>query len=291
MMNMPPVELVLDARAMLGEGSIWDPDQRVLYWVDILGQRLHRFDPVTRVDKAWDIGQFVSTVVPRESGGVLLAVYHGLAGFDLATGRLDFIADPEADLPDTRFNDGKCDPAGRFWAGTMSLTGASEAGSLYCLNAQHQVRKMVDKVTTSNGIVWSLDQRTMYYIDTRRQQVDAFDYDVTSGNIDHRRVAVPIPADQGRPDGMTLDAEGMIWVAHWEGWRVTRWNPVTGQLLATIHLPVARVTSCAFGGVNLDDLYITTARPAADDPAQSHAGGLYRVRPGVRGVPAVAYKG
>jgi sugar lactone lactonase YvrE len=285
------VKLVLDARAQLGEGAIWDAGRQVLYWVDIPGYRLHEFNPATGQNRTWEIGQFIGTVVPRRSGGVMLAVYDGFAAFDLDAGKLEFIADPEAELPDTRFNDGKCDPAGRFWAGTMSLKGVREAGSLYVLSVDHRVRKMLDKVTTSNGIVWSLDQRTMYYIDTRLQRVDAFDYDVKTGNITNRRVAVPIPEDQGHPDGMTLDAEGMIWVAHWEGWRVTRWNPVTSELLATIKVPVGRVTSCAFGGPNFDTLYITTARPAKDDPAQPHAGGLFVAQPGVRGLPAFEYAG
>jgi len=285
------VELVLDARAQLGEGAIWDTGRQVLYWVDITGQKLHEFDPATGRNRTWEMGQTVGTVVPRRAGGVLVAVSDGFAAFDLETGKLEVIADPEADSPETRFNDGKCDPAGRFWAGTMSTKGVAEAGSLYVLDTDHRVRKMAEKVSTSNGLVWSLDQRTMYYIDTRLQRVDAFDYDLATGNIANRRVAVPIPEDQGRPDGMTLDAEGMIWVAHWEGWRVTRWNPVTAELLATIKVPVARVTSCAFGGVNLDVLYITTARPAKDDPAQPHAGSLFVVQPGVRGLPAFMYAG
>lgn len=288
---MSDTELILDAKAALGEGAIWDARRQVLFWVDILGKQLHRYDPDTNTDRAWDIGQPVSAVVPRRSGGVMLAVYDGLAGFDLETGKLEFIADPETESPDTRFNDGKCDPAGRFWAGTMSLQHARETGSLYVLDADRHVRKMLDKVTTSNGIVWSLDHRTMYYIDTPTQRVDAFDYNVKTGNIVNRRVAVRIPDDQGHPDGMTLDAEGMIWVAHWNGWRVTRWNPVTGELLATIRVPVARVTSCAFGGTNLDRLYITTARPDKDDPAQPHAGSLFMAHPGVRGLPAFEYAG
>lgn len=288
---MNDCELVLDARAQLGEGAIWDAGRQVLYWVDITGQKLHEFNPATRANRTWEMGQLIGTVVARRSGGVMVAVYDGFAAFNLDTAKLEIIADPEADLPDTRFNDGKCDPAGRFWAGTMSTKGVPGAGSLYVLDADHSVRRMVTGVGTSNGIVWSLDQRTMYYIDTKLQRVDAFDYDLATGNIGNRRVAVPIPADQGRPDGMTLDAEGMIWVAHWEGWRVTRWNPVTAELLATIKVPVARVTSCAFGGPQLDTLYITTARPAADVPGQPQAGGLFAVQLGVRGLPAFEYAG
>lgn len=285
------VELVVHPGATHGEGPSWDARRGVLYWVDITGEAIHEFDPRTKHDRAVPVGEMVGTVAPRAAGGVIAALRSGLAFVDLATGQVTKFAQPEADKPGNRFNDGKCDPAGRFWAGTMSTKGVAEAGSLYVLDTDHRVRKMAEKVSTSNGLVWSLDQRTMYYIDTRLQRVDAFDYDLATGNIANRRVAVPIPEDQGRPDGMTLDAEGMIWVAHWEGWRVTRWNPVTAELLATIKVPVARVTSCAFGGVNLDVLYITTARPAKDDPAQPHAGSLFVVQPGVRGLPAFMYAG
>jgi sugar lactone lactonase YvrE len=285
------VQLLLDAQAKLGEGAIWDGRRQQLLWIDILGKSLHVCDPVTGKDRAIDVGQFIGTVVPRRSGGVMVAVYDGFAALDLVTGKLEFITDPEADLPDTRFNDGKCDPAGRFWAGTMSLKGVNEAGSLYVLDAHHSARRMVTGVSVSNGIVWSRDARTMYYIDTRLQRVDAFDYDLATGNIANRRVAIPIPADQGHPDGMTMDAEGMLWIAHWDGWRVTRWNPLTGQLLQTIQVPVARVTSCAFGGPNLNQLFITTAQPTQSDPAQPQAGGVFVAQPGVCGLPAFEYVG
>jgi sugar lactone lactonase YvrE len=284
-------ELVLDARAKLGEGALWDANRQQLLWVDILGQSLHIFDPSTGKDQAINVGQFVGTVVPRRSGGVMVAVYDGFAALDPVSGNLEFIADPEADLPDNRFNDGKCDPAGRFWAGTMSLKRVAESGSLYVLDPDHTVRKMVTGVTTSNGIVWTGDARTMYYIDTRLQRVDAFDYDLATGTIANRRVAFEVPTDEGRPDGMTIDAEDKLWVAHWEGGRVTRWDPVAGHLLQTIRVPVARVTSCAFGGPDLDTLYITTAQPTEPDPSQPHAGGLFVARPDVRGVPAFAYAG
>jgi sugar lactone lactonase YvrE len=288
------MELILDAKAILGEGAIWDARQQLLYWVDILGKSVHVFDPATNSDRAVAVGQYVGTVVPRQRGGVMVAIYDGFAALDLATGKLEVIADPEADLPDTRFNDGKCDPSGRFWAGTMSLKGVRQAGSLYCLDADHQARRMLTGVSTSNGIVWTSDRRTMYYIDTPTREVVAFDYDDATGNITHRRAAVRIPDDQGFPDGMAIDAEDMIWVAHWDGWQVSRWNPRTGRQLQRLPVPVARVSSCALGGPKLDTLYITTARPAANDPRlaeQPHAGGLFAVQPGVTGVPASAYAG
>ena len=288
------IRLVLDAQAALGEGALWDARRQVLYWVDILGKSLHVFDPGTGNDRQIDVGQAIGTVVARRQGGVMVAVYDGFAALDLATGKLDVIADPEADLPDTRFNDGKCDPAGRFWAGTMSLKGVKQAGSLYCLDVDHSVRRMVTGVTTSNGIVWTSDRRTMYYIDTPTREVAAFDYDDATGNITNRRVACRFTEEQGSPDGMTIDAEDKLWIAHWDGWQVSRWDPRTGQMLGSIAVPVARVTSCAFGGPDLATLYITTARPAANDPRraeQPQAGGLFAIQPGVQGVPATEYGG
>jgi sugar lactone lactonase YvrE len=194
-----------------------------------------------------------------------------------------------------RFNDGKCDPAGRFWAGTMALVkGPRPLGRLHRLDADGSMHVMLRDVGTSNGIVWSLDRRTLYFIDTPLRRVDAFDYEDATGGIANRRAVITVPPDLGRPDGSTLDAEGMIWVAMYEGWGVTRWNPRTGELLQTIRLPVARVTSCAFGAPDLDTLYITSARAGLTDEqraAQPLAGCLFRVKPGVRGVSAFAYQG
>ena len=168
-------ELVLDAKATLGEGAIWHAPSQRLYWVDIEGEKVHAFHPADGTDVSYDVGQMVGTVVPRSSGGLMLAVHHGFAAFDPESGELTIIHDPERHLTDNRFNDGKCDPAGRFWAGTMSLIRQPESGSLYCMETDLSVRQMLTGVTTSNGIVWSLDQSTMYYVDTGTRQVAAFD--------------------------------------------------------------------------------------------------------------------
>jgi len=288
-------ELVLDAKATLGEGAIWHKQTSLLYWVDIEGCKLHVFDEETGEDRALDTGQPVGTVVPRRSSGVALALHHGFAHMDLVTGRISMIADPEAGLPN-RFNDGKCDPAGRFWAGTMPYeTGAKkEGGALWCLFPDGHVEKRIGGISCSNGIAWSLDRKTMYYIDTPTQEVWAYDYHDATGAIANRRVVVRVPREEGHPDGMTIDAEGMLWVAHWDGWQVIRWNPITGKKIASVRLPVARVTSCAFGGEALETLYITSARTGLDGAAlskQPHAGGLFRARPGARGVPAFEFGG
>ncbi|MGB1250122.1 MAG: SMP-30/gluconolactonase/LRE family protein [Candidatus Promineifilaceae bacterium] len=280
---------LLSTQSHLGEGSLWDERSQRLFWVDIDGELLHIFDPATGENQSHAVGQPVGTVVLCESGGVLLAVRDGFARFDLASGQLDPIADPESHLPDNRFNDGKCDPAGRFWAGTISMSGAPNVAALYRLDADLSVHKLLTSVTVSNGIVWSHDHTTMYYIDTPTREIAAFEYDVTTGQLANRRVAVSVAASYGYPDGMTMDADGNLWVAMWEGHAVRCWDPLTGELLHTIHLPVACVTSCAFGGPDLQTLYITTANAAT--PASAFAGDLFSIRLSVKGVPAFRFAG
>lgn len=288
-------ELILDAKALLGEGPIWDARRQALYWVDIAGCAVHIFDPAAGSDRAIDVGQPVGTVVPRRSGGVMVALRDGFAALDTETGRLTLIADPEAHLPQNRFNDGKCDPAGRFWAGTMrQAEDRAGAGSLYRLDPDGSVHKMWEGITVANGLAWSLDARTMYYIDTPTKMVVAFEYDIATGAIANPRPVVSTPDGPGFPDGMTIDAEGMLWVAYWDGWRVVRWDPATGQALAIIELPVQRPTAPWFGGPNLDQLFITSARIGLSAEAlagQPHAGGIFVARPGARGLPAFEYAG
>jgi len=298
--TMTKAKLFLDAQATLGEGPIWDTRDKVLWWVDINEHRLHRFDPgrgelEDGKNVTFDIGQRVGTVVPRASGGVMLAIDQGFASYDPASQRLELVADPESHLPDNRFNDGKCDPAGRFWAGTLQLVEKDmKAGALYCLFPDGRVTRRVSEVGISNGIVWTSDKKTMYFIDSPTRRVDAFDYDDGTGEISNRRPAVELPEGIGYPDGMSIDAEDKLWVALWDGWGVARFDPLTGQLLEKIDVPASQVTACALGGPDLTDLYITTARrdltgdQLADQP---HAGGLFHAKVNVPGVPSVAFAG
>ena len=289
------VEVVIDAQANLGEGAIWHAQKQVLYWVNIMDNEVYIYDPVTNENRTIDVGQYVGTVVPRQSGGLMLALHHGFASLDVDTAELSFVHDPEEHLPDNRFNDGKCDPAGRFWAGTMALNeSGSRAGSLYMMDVDHTVRRMWSDIAISNGIVWTSDHKTMYYIDTPNGTVDSFEYDLETGSIANRQVVVTLPKGVGGPDGMTIDAEDMIWVAHWGGSRVTRWNPTTGELLQTVEVPARQVTSCAFGGPDLNQLYITSARKGLDAAAlveYPHSGALFRVTLEVEGVPAYEFAG
>lgn len=289
------VEVIVDRQCLVGEGAIWDSRRRHLLWVDILGHLLFIYDPATGENREINLLQAVGTVVPRTAGGVVVALHNGFATLDLETERMTPIADPEADIPGNRFNDGKCDPAGRLWAGTMAFDGMREReqGSLYCLDTDGTVTWKLGRISISNGIAWSADARTMYYIDTVKNDVRAFDYDLDTGAIANERVTCRHD-DEGHFDGMTLDEEGMVWIAIFGGGAVKRYNPETGEHLATIELPAQAVTSCAFGGPDLDQLYITSASyrlTAAELAEQPLAGSLFRAAPGVRGVPAFEYAG
>jgi sugar lactone lactonase YvrE len=202
--------------------------------------------------------------------------------------------DPERELPRNRFNDGKCGPGGRFWAGTMSMDREAGAGSLYCLEPDLSIRRVLSAVTTSNGLAWSTDSRTLYYIDTRTRAVAAFDYDPAAGTLTGRRELIRVPGELGKPDGMCIDSEGLLWIAMFGGGTITRWRPEDGSLEASFALPVPRVTSCCFGGADLDTLYITTARVGLSDAelaAYPLSGGLFRLAAGVRGAPVPEFAG
>ena len=281
-------DLVLDAHAELGEGPIWDARTSELLWVDVMAGIVHRLDPTTGTDRTLDAGQPVGAVVPRIAGGYALALRDGFAVAGDAGVRL--VAPVDEDRRELRMNDGACDSAGRFWAGTMRLDEAPGAGALYRLDADGGVQTMLTGVTISNGIGWSPDDTCMYYVDTPTGGLDAFDFDAASGTISNRRRIATIDDGDGFPDGLAVDAEGAIWVALWEGWAVRRYAP-DGELLAAVDVAAARVTKAAFGGPRLDRLYITTAAPDAADPAQPHAGGVFGVDPGVRGLPPRAYAG
>ena len=287
----PTAELLVDAKAMLGEGPIWDPEEQRLYWVDIMKFELHWFDPVSGEDRKDEVGQTIGCVVPRTAGGVMVALKNCFAGFDPATSNISnkvFLPDePEAN----RFNDGKCDPAGRFWAGTLGPEGSA---SLYRLDADLSVHRVLDGITCSNGLVWNAAKNVFYYIDTPTMQIVAFDYDNETGAIENRRVAVEVPEAEGKPDGMAIDVEDKLWVAHWGGSRVVRWDPETGQVMKRIHVPASHTTACAFGGEKLDELYITSARTGVDEAQlekEPLAGGLFVADPGVIGAPTHAFSG
>lgn len=286
--------LVLDTKSMLGEGSIWHPKEKKLYWIDIEGKLLHIYDPVSKEDKTFPVGARIGTVVPVKGGGMLVALQNGIHKMDTKTGRLSFFTNPLPDTTNLRFNDGKCDPAGRFWVGTLAMDSRRRGAVLYRVDKDKTVHQVLDSVSISNGIVWTADKKTMYYNDTPTGTIQAFDYNVETGEISNRRVAVVIPKGIGSPDGMTIDADGNLWVALWGGGIVGKFNPITGELLQKVKVPAQNVSSCAFGGKNLETLYITTARAwVKEDKLKEFplSGGLFSVKPGVHGVAAEFYKG
>jgi sugar lactone lactonase YvrE len=283
-------EMELPVKAQLGEGSIWNWETQRLWWIDIEGMKLNIYDPVTKENKVIDVGQRIGTVVPAKKGGAVIALQDGIYQLDLKSGKKTLICRPEAGLEKMRFNDGKCDPAGRLWVGSMSLDFVAGAASLYRVAEGGDYKKMIGNVTVSNGIVWTSDHKTMYYNDSPTHEIKGFDYDESSGEISNERVVVRIPESMGSPDGMTIDSEDKLWVAQWGGHRVGKWDPLTGKLLAEVQVPALNVTSCAFGGPDLDILYITCALEGMNEETLKkfpEAGSVFKVKPGVKGVRAV----
>ena len=291
-MKLSTPELLLDARAVLGEGPAWDSAHQRLYWVDILAGHLHIYQPENGQDQSIPVGQAIGCAAPARDGRVALGLKEGFALFDPASSELTFLARPEDALPGNRFNDGKCAPDGRFLAGSMDNAEVEASGSLYSLGVDGVLKTLLSGVRISNGLAWSPDYKTLYFIDTPTRQVLAYDYDLQSGDIANPRLAVSIPEALGWPDGMTSDVEGMLWVALWGGAKLTRWNPATGQLMAEIPIPAFNVSSCAFGGPDLTDIYITSARKGmtADQLAKYPlSGGLFRLHTNIQGMPTFEF--
>jgi sugar lactone lactonase YvrE len=284
-------ELLLDAQATLGEGPAWDEKTQTLYWVDILAKRVHAWKD-GRADFL-QLDEFVGCVAPRRDGGLVAALRTSFATLDdfrrdVAMQRLYEINEPASN----RFNDGKCDPAGRFLAGTMDMDEKTASGALYSLTANQPPRKLLDGVRISNGLAWSPDYKIFYYIDTPTRQVRAFDYDLETGNLSHPRVVVKVPSEMGFPDGMTSDLEGRLWIALWGGSRVSKWDPLTGRKEAEIAVPAPLVTSCVFGGPRRDLLFVTTARVGLDTSAFAGnplSGALFQIQTQTEGMPTFEF--
>jgi sugar lactone lactonase YvrE len=284
---MAIVHVAVDARAQLGEGPVWDDRRQRLYWVDILGGLVHVHDPEGAPDRATDVGVHVGAVAMRQDGTLLLAVADGFRLLDPDRGEQHPFTSIEHTGPPARFNDGKCDPFGNFWAGTMTYGELPGAAVLYRLDRNGGATAVLDGVTISNGLDFSADGRTMYYIDTPLQRIDAFDVDAESRALSNRRTVVEIDAARGAPDGMTLDREGGIWVALWDGAAVHRYT-TDGDLSDVVALPVRRPTCPVFGGADLDVLYVTSASIGTNDPL---AGAVLAIETGARGRLALRYGG
>jgi sugar lactone lactonase YvrE len=287
-------ELILDAHTDLGEGPAWDMTANRLTWVDIRAGDLHIYRPQENTNVPISLGEPVGCAAPCQNGDLIVGLKSGFATYNLSTNALTRLVNPEPHLQGNRFNDGKCDPDGRFLAGTMDVAEEEASGSLYSYSPQGMLKTLLTEVRISNGLTWSPDSKTFYFIDTPTRQVTAFDYDLPSGSITNPRPVVTVPPGLGWPDGMTSDAEGMLWVAMWGGAKLTRWNPATGQLLESIPFPALNISACIFGGKNLTDLYITSARKGMSSDqltAYPFSGGLFRLQTNIQGMPTYKFAG
>ncbi|MGG3571405.1 SMP-30/gluconolactonase/LRE family protein [Bacillus gobiensis] len=285
--------LTFDARALLGEGPVWDPDSSKLYWTDILRGELHVFNPETNEDVIHRFNSFVTAISRYQKDKLVLVMKDGFYLYDLMYKQLTLLKKPEKMDHSLRFNDGKCDPAGRLWAGTMSMEGKKEKGAFYRLEKDLQITTIIEPVSISNGLDWDREKHVFYYIDTPTMEIKQFQYDPETGNLSNQEVVYRFEEDAGYPDGMTIDQEGNLWVALFGGGKAVKIDPGKKEWIDTIHLPVRHVTCCAFGGTNMKTLFITTAsiplseKERADNP---HAGSLFSVELQVGGFTPESFK-
>jgi sugar lactone lactonase YvrE len=291
MPDQPQVACIADVKAVLGEGPVWVAGERALYWVDINARKIFRFDQAGALS-SWETPMRVGSLAPRAAGGFVAGTNEGLVFIDLEDGRFDRLGNPEASRPDNRFNDGKVDRSGRFWAGTMDDKEKEAAGTLYRLDPDLRWTSIDSGYRVTNGPAFSPDGRVMYHNDSARRVTYAFDLD-QAGKASNRREFARYGGDDGFPDGMTVDAEGCLWIAFWDGWCLRRLSP-DGERLVELPMPIQRPTSCAFGGEQLDRLFITSARrdlQGTELDKQPFAGGLFAADVGVTGIADLPFAG
>jgi sugar lactone lactonase YvrE len=289
------VQCVLKWDAIIGESPLWHPQERRLYWVDIQGKKVQRFDPETGRNETFNLPDLVTCLAFRKNGGLLLTLRKDIAFFDPGSGKLERLATVEAEKHDNRFNDGRVDPQGRFWAGTMGDPGWDQpVGSLYRFDPDRTVTPMCTQVICSNGTDWGPDGRTMYYTESFRYTIFAFDFDPETGSLANRRVFAAVDRNLGAfPDGLCVDAEGYVWSNQVGIGRVVRYDPA-GRIEREIRLPVPRAVGCTFGGEDLGTLFITSARETMTPRQLQDAplsGSLFAVEPGVKGKSAIPFDG
>lgn len=287
-------ELILDCKATLGEGPAWHDGK--LFFIDIEGQEFISFDPKTGEVKRRNVGERIGCALPAADGSWLLGLNSGIARFWFDKDAMPTLirCPDDHDPKTTRFNDGKTDPTGRAYMGTMGLQGQKKHGKLYRVDRDLTVTKVVDEVTTSNGLSWDEKLGVMYYIDTPTRKIDAFDWCAETGEISNRRTAFELPEGTGYPDGHCIDASGNLWVAMWAGGAVLCIDPAAKKIVEKIEVGAVNVTSCCFGGEKPDQLYITSARiGTSDDQLKNvpNAGGVFRVTPGVAGLSTTLFGG
>jgi sugar lactone lactonase YvrE len=293
---MSNLEHILSSQDMVGESPVWSVDEQALYWVDILGCRFHRYHPETSKYETYTVDVSIGAIALRSSGGLVMGTGKGFATYDLNTSTITFLAHPEADSPHMRFNDGNVDCRGSFWAGTMSNLSENLdllQGKLYRLDPDGSVHIMDTGFALINGMGWSPNNTQMYVVDSARKVVYLYDFDLSSSTITNRRLFLNTSEMAGVPDGLTVDSEGAVWIAFWDGWKIIRFDP-GGKRIGQIDLPVQCPTSCAFGGRHFDELYITSAWEELSEEqrtSQPFAGDLFRLRTGNSGLPQPLFLG
>lgn len=270
----------------LGEGAHWHSGWKKFLYVDIEGKKVGCVDPITKITEEKNVGERVGTVVPADNDTLVLALENSIASLNFVTGELKELIQIEVDKPNNRSNDGKCDAHGRLWIGTMHEEAKGSEGTLYCFDGKSLMEKLPSR-KVSNGICWSKDNKTMYYIDSFDNNIKRYDFDLLSGFISNESIIVEMTEPKCTPDGMTIDEEGMLWVAIWGGGCVNRYNPLTGELIGAVKVDAPHVTSCAFGGNMMQQLFITTARVGLDEKQllqYPESGSLFIVDVGIRGM-------
>ncbi len=292
---MSTAEVVVKESSILGESPVWSVADQALYWVDVQNPKIHRFDPATGAHDTWLVETEIGAIGLASGKKLVAGLRMGFGLYDLDAGKFEIIEDPEGQgrYNTNRLNDGKVDRAGRFWCGSMQDPGRAPVGTLYRMDTDRSVHAMAGEITVPNAICWSPDDRTMYFTDSHAGAMWAYDYDLATGAIENRRVFAEVPDGPGRQDGATVDADGFVWNAHIFAGKVVRYDP-HGRVEREIEVPTPRVTSCAFGGRDLNILYITTASMRMSDDelaADPLAGSLFAVDTGVRGLPEPRFGG
>ena len=281
--------LLYQAQCYLGEGPLWHTERNSFFWVDIEGKRFFEYNFKNQTVQCRKLDYRVSCIVQDSDDNLVLGLEGGIAKYNLETETLTWLIDVEKEYKKHRCNDGKVDSMGRLWMGTLHMDFDEGAGSLYCLQKDLTLQKKIGELTISNGMAWSADNSRLYFIDSPERKVQSFLFDETTGHLDFEKDVIHIPETLGTPDGMTIDEEGMLWIAHWGGFGVYRWNPQNGELMNKIEIPVPNVSSCAFGGEDFNYLFITTARQDLSDQELKNypdSGDVFWIKLSVKGKPA-----
>jgi len=289
------VRFIVDIRSGLGEGPVWSELEQALYWLDCVKPAVYRYDPGTGENRQLDLplDSTIGTIAFRRRGGYIMALESGIKVVEDDGKTVRLVCHPEKGRDENRYNDGKPDRSGRLFLGSLNKADRDPTGALYRINVDGSCRELDGPFVCANGMDWSLDNRIFYFVDSGSRNIFAYDYDPATGDLENRRVLATVAAEEGTPDGMCIDTEGFLWVAHWNGWRVSRFDP-QGRRERQIRMPVPQPTSLCFGGPDLDRLYITSAAMDLDRPTLEAAplsGSLFMLEPGVKGLPPSWFEG